>query len=67
MVEPPPQAAQRDLWQVTPSFHCALHGTVSECPFRFMSCQDDGGADAPSIPGWLKVRVTEQDAGKESE
>lgn len=38
------------------SWHCALHGTVTGCPFRFMRCDvvpSHQDSAPPSGQGWL--------------
>lgn len=38
------------------AFHCAIHGTVLRCPWRWMDCQATGTPDLnprQSWPDWL--------------
>lgn len=35
-------------------FRCAIHGTVTRCPFRFMDCTDEEGMCEPQrLTRWL--------------
>lgn len=34
-------------------FHCAMHGTVRECPFRYMDCTLDDGGSFDGLPGGI--------------
>lgn len=43
-------------WPASPHpFHCAIHGTVTRCPFRYMFCDGPGAdlADRPSLSDYL--------------
>lgn len=55
-----------DVVATTPVWHCAIHGTVSVCPFRFLRCDIPAttqDAAQGSGRGWLKsLRETETTA-----
>jgi hypothetical protein len=38
-------------------FHCAIHGTVTSCPFKFMACDSEEGNEPGTAPGWLRAKL----------
>lgn len=43
-------------------WHCALHGTVSNCPFAYMTCEDtDTELPGPETPAGLHLHRPARD------
>jgi hypothetical protein len=55
---------QSDLFHVPVTFYCPVHGTVSECPWRFMSCTEQESHASGAIPDWVRQRAEQPNGEK---